>query len=132
MSSQAAAELRREHARLRTGISRVRDALAAPGEAGAALAAAARGLLPELFQHEAAEPPRLDALLAGRAGAARLKFRAEGEHLTLRSLARDLQFVLEHPQLYAFDHRARLTRALADALAAHLDFEEAELLPPAA
>lgn len=130
MLSESAEPLRREHARLRAEISRLRDALAAPGEGGEALAAAARRLLPELFQHEAAGPPRLESLLAGRAGAPRLKARAEGEHLSLRSLARDLQFVLERPQVYSLDHRARLSRALADALAEHLAFEEAEILPP--
>lgn len=121
--------LRREHEGLRARISRLREALAAPGERREPLAAAVGGLLPELFQHESAEAARLGPLLEGRPPS--LKVRVDGEHLALRSLARDLKLVLENPRLYPYEHLARLSRGLADALAAHIDFEEGAVLPPA-
>lgn len=108
MSSEAAEALKARQAGLRSGVSRLRAALRASEEPAAELDAAARALLPPLFQHVTA--PKVDA-------------RCEGDHLSLRSLARDFQFVLENPALYPYDHRARLASSLADALAGHLDRE---------
>jgi len=105
--------LKAAHARLRTGVSRLRAALSVPAQAEGALDEAARAVLPELFQHVTA--PDADT-------------RCETDHLTLRSLARDFQVVVENPQLYPYAHRARLAAALADALSGHLDFETAFLL----
>ncbi|TBR23511.1 hemerythrin domain-containing protein [bacterium] len=122
-------ELKRQHQTLRARVSRLREALAAPGDQRAALASAVGELLPELFQHESGEAARLGPLLEGRP--ASLRVRVEGEHLTLRSLARDLQLVLQNPNLYPYEHLARLSRGLADGLSAHIDFEEGAVLPPA-
>lgn len=105
--------LKAAHARLRAGVSRLREALSEPAQAEGALDAAARAVLPELFQH--VTDPDADR-------------RCEPEHLSLRSLARDFQVVVENPQLYPYAHRARLAAALADAVTAHLDFETAFLL----
>ena len=73
-----------------------------------------------LFQHEASEAFRS---LAGTKGV-----RFESEHLSLRSLARDLRTVWDDPQAYPFPHAARLAMALADAVGTHLDAESDELL----
>lgn len=108
MSSEAAEALKARQAGLRTGVSRLRAALSASKESAEELAGAANALLPLLFQHVTA--PKVDA-------------RCEGDHLSLRSLARDFQFVLENPSLYPYPHRARLAASLADALSAHLDRE---------
>lgn len=87
------------------------------------MAEALSGLLAELFQHEASAAWRTLAADAGRSAA-----RIEAEHLSLRSLARDLRTVFDDPQAYPFHHAARLALSLADALSAHLDVEAAELL----
>lgn len=106
-------ELRAVHAHLKGGVARLRAALSSGGGPEAALDAAAKAVLPGLFQHVTA--PDSD-------------IRCETEHLSLRSLARDFQVVVDNPQIYPYSHRARLAAALADAVAAHLDFETAFLL----
>lgn len=114
MSRDAAEALRREHAALRARLGRLREALSALGAERGPLAAAVRELLPELFQHVAMG---LD-----------LPAQLESEHLSLRSLGRDLQVVLENPQLYPDSHLARLAGTLAASLSTHLDREMARLL----
>lgn len=104
--------LRQEHDGLRELISRLKSGLAEAPVGREPLAASVRPLLVALFQHE-----------AGEAGLVTERFAAE--HLTLRSLARDLQIVVEDGQLYTVEHLARLASALADALLAHMDGEEA-------
>lgn len=131
MPSESAVELRREQMGLRARVVRLREVLAEPGEPLEPLAAAVGRLLPELFQHVSTGTSILADLLTERAGMQALGAKIEDEHLSLRSLARDLQLIVANPELYPFGHLSRLAKALADSLAAHLDFEERALLPPA-
>lgn len=102
--------------------------MAGAGARTPALTQALSGLLEELFHHEVSEAWRTMAAAREPDAARRLATQVEGEHLSLRSLARDLRTVFDNPQSYPFPHAARLALALTEALAAHLDVEAAELL----
>ncbi|TPW17178.1 MAG: hypothetical protein FD126_3710 [Elusimicrobia bacterium] len=117
MPKSAREALEGEHERLRAAVSRLREALSGADGRSPEIAEALSRLADELFQHEASEAWRV---LAGA--------RFEGEHLSLRSLARDLRTVWDDPQAYPFPHAARLAMTLADGVSAHLDLEAAELL----
>lgn len=128
MSKAAREALTGEHERLKAAVSRLREALAGSEARTPEVAEALSRLADGLFQHEASDAWRTLAATDGPDAARRLTSRVEGEHLSLRSLARDLRTVFDAPQSYPFPHAARLALALAEALSAHLDVEAAELL----
>lgn len=123
---EAREALKGEHERLRSGVSRLKAALSRSGSRSTEVTETLSGLLAELFQHEASAAWR--TLAGERDAAGRSAARIEAEHLSMRSLARDLRTVYDAPQSYPFHHAARLAHSLADALTAHLDVESAELL----
>ena len=126
MPSGSIASLRAEHAVLGTLLAR----LSAAGNQRAVLVDALDEFLPRLFQHETREEGILKARLRGAVARALLA-KTEGEHLTLRSLVRDIELVQAHPELYAVDHLSRLARRLVDALGAHFSYEETVVFPAA-
>lgn len=109
-----------EHGALRAGLARLKGSLEAPAGGREDLSASLDALLPELFQHEAAESEAW-----GAPGAPPWAARAMAGHLALRSLAKDVQLVRRHPDAYELSHLARLARLLHDEALAHLAAEEA-------
>lgn len=102
--------------------------MAGAGARTPALKQALSGLLEELFHHEVSEAWRTLAAARELDDARRTLTKVEADHLSLRSLARDLRTVFDDSPSYPFPHAARLALALSEALAAHLDVEAAELL----
>ncbi|MDE2290851.1 MAG: hemerythrin domain-containing protein [Elusimicrobia bacterium] len=117
MPASLPARLRSEHKEIRALCARLKEALGASPLSRAALVSALDSLLPRVLQHEAWEREAA----GGRLGA------FAGEHLSLRSLAKDVMLVASHPDLYPNSHLGRLAESLADALSSHLDREEAAL-----
>lgn len=120
MSKTGREALLAEHELLRARASRLKTAFGGASARGPELAEAIERLTDAMFQHEASDAFRT---LAGAKGV-----RFEGEHLSLRSLARDLRTVWDDPQAYPFPHAARLAMALAEAVGTHLDAESDGLL----
>ena len=120
MSKTGREGLQAEHGLLRERAARLKAAFGSATARGPELAEAVTALSDALFQHEASDAFRT---LGGAKGA-----RFESEHLSLRSLARDLRTVWGDAQSYPFPHAARLAFALAAAVETHLDAEAAELL----
>lgn len=120
MSNPGREALHAEHELLRARASRLKAAFGGASARGPELAEAVTALSDALFQHEASDVFRT---LAGTKSG-----RFESEHLSLRSLARDLRTVWDDPQAYPFPHAARLALTLADAVGTHLESESDELL----